>query len=154
MKQTVRFKTFETNSSSYHSCCILTDEEYKQYQSGNMLLSKWGDDELVTKESVLKEFEEHHFKDYFEDWLEQNGTPVIDKETNEKMYVLSDETAHTLEECEQEYRKEYIKYDIDAYMRDNGYESYDSDSEYEQDHTIREINGVKIHALCDYGYDY
>lgn len=153
MKQTVRFKTFETNSSSYHSCCILTDEEYKQYQSGNMLLSKWGD-ELVTKESVLKEFEEHHFKDYFEDWLEQNGTPVIDKETNEKMYVLSDEIAHTLEECEQEYRKEYIKYDIEAYMRDNGYESYDSDSEYEQDHTIREINGVKIHALCDYGYDY
>ena len=153
MKQTVRFKTFETNSSSYHSCCILTDEEYKQYQSGNMLLSKWGD-ELVTKESVLKEFEEHHFKDYFEDWLEQNGTPVIDKETNEKMYVLSDEIAHTLEECEQEYRKEDIKHDIEAYMRDNGYESCDSDSEYEQDHTIREINGVKIHALCDFGYDY
>ena len=30
MKQTIRFKTFETNSSSYHSCCILTDEEYKE----------------------------------------------------------------------------------------------------------------------------
>ena len=53
MKQTVRFKTFETNSSSYHSCCILTDAEYQEYQKGNVFISKYNDHELVSKEEVM-----------------------------------------------------------------------------------------------------
>lgn len=154
MKQTIRFKTFETNSSSYHSCCILTDDEYKAYCNGEMLLSKWGDKNLISKEEVLKEFEEQQFEDYFQDWLKDNATTVKSEDNSETKYVLGDEKLHTLEECKEEYRKEDMQYDLESYMSDNGYESTDSDSNYEQDHTIREINGMTIHVLCDYGYDY
>ena len=153
MQQTIRFKTFETNSSTYHSCCILTDEEYKQYKSGNMYLSKYGDSQLVTKESIIKEFEDQYFDDYFQDWLVENSNKVLD-ENNQDKYAFYDEKLRTLDEAKEFYREESMDDDLCDYMRDNGYESIDSDSNYEQDHTTREINGTTIHVLCDYGYDY
>lgn len=154
MKQTVRFKTFETNSSSYHSCCILTDAEYQEYQKGNVFISKYNDHELVSKEEVMKEFEQQHFEDYFQDWLIENANPLEVEGQEQKMYVMSDEKAHTLEECKEIYRKEDMRYDFETFLSDNGYDGCDTESDYEQDHTIREVAGTKIHVLCDYGNDW
>jgi hypothetical protein len=154
MKQTVRFKTFETNSSSYHSCCILTDDEYQEYQKGNVFISKYSDRELVSKEEVMNEFEQQHFEDYFQDWLIENANPLEVEGQEQKMYVMSDEKAHTLEECKEIYRKEDMRYDFETFLSDNGYEGCDTESDYEQDHTTREVAGTKIHVLCDYGNDW
>ncbi len=43
MKVQIRHSIFETNSSSTHAIVILSDEEYKQYQNGELLMSRHGD---------------------------------------------------------------------------------------------------------------
>ena len=43
MKTQIRFCTFETNSSSTHAVAILSDEEYKKYQNGELKLDRYGD---------------------------------------------------------------------------------------------------------------
>ena len=45
MKQ-IRYGVFETNSSSTHSLTICSDEQYKKFQSGELVLSKWSNDLL------------------------------------------------------------------------------------------------------------
>jgi len=46
MKRQIRKSVFETNSSSTHAVAIISDDEYKQYQSGELRLSRHG--ELVS----------------------------------------------------------------------------------------------------------
>ena len=41
MKRTIRFGTFETNSSSTHSLCICTKEEYDAWENGETLIDRW-----------------------------------------------------------------------------------------------------------------
>lgn len=107
MKQTIRFNTFETNSSSTHSCIIVTDEE----------LEKW-----------------------------RNGETYVDWSGN----------FHTKEELLEEYNRELDKsQDFEDWLLDNDYRTYENwGDEYEGDTTTREINGVKVHAVCYYGQDY
>lgn len=42
MKQ-IRYGVFETNSSSTHSLTICSDEEYKKFESGELVCSAWSD---------------------------------------------------------------------------------------------------------------
>jgi hypothetical protein len=42
MKQ-IRYGVFETNSSSTHSLTICSDEEYKKFESGELVISRWDD---------------------------------------------------------------------------------------------------------------
>lgn len=53
MKRQIRQGVFETNSSSTHAVAIISDDEYKQYQSGELRLSRHG--ELVSVEEYQKE---------------------------------------------------------------------------------------------------
>ena len=40
MKQTIRFNTFETNSSSTHSMIIIPDKYYKDFEDGKLTLEQ------------------------------------------------------------------------------------------------------------------
>lgn len=105
MKQTVRFGTFETNSSSTHSCVIVTDEELEKWRNGEVYLYNY----------------------------------------SERFY--------TLDEIKAEYEKELDKsQSFEEWLEDSEYKTYENwGDEYEGDTTTREINGVKVHAVCYYG---
>ena len=65
MKQ-VRFGIFETNSSSTHSLCICTRQDYLDWQSGLKLYDNYND-ELYDKSAIDKkdiEEEPYRYKDY------------------------------------------------------------------------------------------
>ncbi len=51
MKRTIRFGTFETNSSSVHSLVMCSKQEYNLFKSGDLLLDR-DYDELVPKIAV------------------------------------------------------------------------------------------------------
>ena len=75
MKQTIRFNSFETNSSSEHSCIICSEEEAKKLDAGELLID-WGE-KLHTREEVEKKFNElsdDDKNDYmdFEDYRSEN----------------------------------------------------------------------------------
>lgn len=71
MKQTVRLNTFETNSSSTHSCIICTAEEYDALRNGLMYVEKYGTT-LYSKEEVENEYKADNTDLDFEDWLDEN----------------------------------------------------------------------------------
>ena len=71
MKQTVRLNTFETNSSSTHSCIICTAEEYDALKNGLMYVNKYGND-IYSKEEVESEYRADNTDLDFEDWLDEN----------------------------------------------------------------------------------
>ena len=48
--RTIRYNTFETNSSSTHSLLILTEEECDKIEKGEMFLLSQYDREVITKE--------------------------------------------------------------------------------------------------------
>ena len=48
----IRKNVFETNSSSTHSLCICTEDEYSRWQKGETYYDRWND-EFATKEVVL-----------------------------------------------------------------------------------------------------
>ena len=53
MLRQIRQGVFETNSSSTHAVAIISDDEYKQYQSGELRLSRHG--ELISIQEYKKE---------------------------------------------------------------------------------------------------
>ena len=50
----IRRNVFETNSSSTHSCCICTADEFERWRAGELYVSGWGGDEFVTKAEVIE----------------------------------------------------------------------------------------------------
>ena len=46
----IRNNVFETNSSSTHSLCVCTEEEYKKFVSGKIVYDTWSD-EFLSKEA-------------------------------------------------------------------------------------------------------
>ena len=49
-----RVGVFETNSSSTHTMCIVTAEEMKKLQSGELFISSWGG-KIYTREEAINE---------------------------------------------------------------------------------------------------
>lgn len=83
MKQMIRYSTFETNSSSTHSCVICTEEENKKWESGECFYSDdYKGSKFVTAEEVKaefnKEFPEEFDEDRFEEWCLDNDYYTID----------------------------------------------------------------------------
>lgn len=71
MKTTIRMGTFETNSSSTHSLIMMSEEEYKKLETGELYISRYSK-KLVTKEEVFKKLKEKGF-DNIEDYNESEG---------------------------------------------------------------------------------
>ena len=70
MKKNIRFNVFETNSSSVHSLCICTEEEFDAWKKGELYYDYWND--KFTKNSVNKWNEDNQtYEGFFEEsWLE------------------------------------------------------------------------------------
>lgn len=77
MKQTIRFRTFETNSSSTHSCVICTEDEYNKWQQGKLLYDGW-EDVFLTKDEVdlqwqaLDDGDKAYYDDGFDGWRREH----------------------------------------------------------------------------------
>lgn len=134
MIQTIRYSTFETNSSSTHSCVICTEAEFNDWKDGKIFYNQWpseGEPTFYTREEILAKMEKEQFTDGLaeEEGCEGRG------------YYESDE--------------EFLNAKIDAFCRYYGdiksYETFGED--YEHDTTEREINGEKIIVECYFGYD-
>ena len=70
MKKNIRFNVFETNSSSVHSLCICTEEEFDAWKKSEIYYDYWND--KFTKNSVNKWNEDNQtYEGFFEEsWLE------------------------------------------------------------------------------------
>ena len=49
----IRRNVFETNSSSTHSLCICTQEEYDKWKNKEAIFDRWGE-EIISAEDYLK----------------------------------------------------------------------------------------------------
>ena len=134
MVQTIRFNTFETNSSSTHNCVICTEQEYQDWKDGKIYWNRWPDKDepiFLTRDDVIKMMEKDEFTD--ERFYEDDGVRREDYNSEE----------------------EFMTAKIDSYCRSEGeiesYETFDDDLETET-HT-REINGQKVIVKCNFGYD-
>lgn len=63
MKQ-IRYGVFETNSSSTHSLTICSDEEYKKFESGELVCSAWSD-KLLPPDTFDDDSDYYTFEGYF-----------------------------------------------------------------------------------------
>lgn len=82
----VRQNVFETNSSSTHSLCVCTEEDYEKFVRGETMYNTWSD-EFLSKESYenLDDGDKYDYKaydsmgDYLEYYEHRFTTPSGDK---------------------------------------------------------------------------
>lgn len=89
----IRQGVFETNSSSTHSICICTQDEFNKFKNGEMVYNNW-DEELVTEEEFekmcksndyivdykdKKNFDDFFYKGYLETYIEKFTSPSGDE---------------------------------------------------------------------------
>ena len=76
----IRKNVFETNSSSTHSICICTEEEYNRFKSGDMLYDTYNE-ELVTvsDNEIESEEDEYRYRSYEDigDYKEYYSHPFV-----------------------------------------------------------------------------
>ena len=108
--KTIRYGSFETNSSSTHSITMCMESDFLKWKNGEMYWNRWSD-ELVPKEMVEEKFlkenigvskEDPDFKDKLEEYLNDD-----------------DKTYYTYEEFN---NYDYIEYEtyVDKYNTPNG----------------------------------
>lgn len=73
MKQTIRNKVFETNSSSIHSLTLVDEDTYNKFKSGELWFCR-DTEELVSKEDIVK------MVDFENDYPNYNELSEEDKE--------------------------------------------------------------------------
>ena len=86
MKKQIRFGVFETNSSSCHTLCICTKEEFEKWQNGELLFDYYKD-KLVEKpqdwdedpRGELRTYDEWYEDDYLETYEEEYTSPSGDQ---------------------------------------------------------------------------
>ena len=79
MKQ-IRYGVFETNSSSTHSLTICPDEEYKKFQSGELMYDTW-DNGLVNKNALENQGEELDGENYstYDEYFDDDSLETFDE---------------------------------------------------------------------------
>ena len=55
MKKVIRYGVFETNSSSSHSLCVCTKEEYKDFINGKLVLDTY-ESELIPRPEDFEKY--------------------------------------------------------------------------------------------------
>ena len=86
MKKQIRFGVFETNSSSCHTLCICTKEEFEKWQNGELLFDYYKD-KLVEKpqdwdedpRGELRTYAEWYEDEYLETYEEEYTSPSGDR---------------------------------------------------------------------------
>lgn len=139
VKQTIRFNTFETNSSSTHNLIIIPDKYYKD----------WSDDKLF------------YLKD---DWYslakkliqKNNGCRFFTKEflMNDEDVINSDNFPKK-ENYDEDENYEYED-DLIQFFRDEDLVTasmFDNDELESEENTYTTENGELLHIICQFGYD-
>lgn len=91
----IRFNIFETNSSSTHSLCICTEDEYEKWKNGDLIYSYWDNnmikppdnlDEMLDEDSPLydsdaaDDYRPYDYEDEYLEWYDYHfTTPSGDK---------------------------------------------------------------------------
>ena len=94
----IRIGAFETNSSSTHTLCIATDEEYKKLLTGELLISLIND-KFVTLEEAINQLYDANKREEMKNWSRHD---ILD-----------------------ELREDYIAKTFDDYMENEYLERYD-----------------------------
>lgn len=137
MKQTIRFNTFETNSSSTHNLIIIPDKYYKDWDENKLFYIK-DDWSSLSKKLLAK----------------NNNCAFITKE-----FLMNDEDVKNdkyfpkREQYDDDYDYEEA---LEEFFRDNDLITADMffGRELEtDDHTYTTESGETIHIICQYGYE-
>ena len=81
----IRKNVFETNSSSTHSICICTEEDFKKWEKGEKLWDYYSDklvdtSEVPEEERDTYDYRSFEFEDEYLEWCEKRfTTPSGDK---------------------------------------------------------------------------
>lgn len=123
MKKQIRHGVFETNSSSVHSLTMCSSDEYKKWESGELLY--WEDeDKFVSREEAIKELKEK------KSWNGSLMHPYVNWEDEEEVNEI--------------FEEERIKTSED-FFNDGWYETF------EQSYTTPKGEGIV--AFGYYGHD-
>lgn len=129
----IRYKIFETNSSSTHSIVMCTDEEYKKLRAGELMIAGW--------ESPLGKYHDLVPRSAIYDWFwfkyKPNNLDHIESEYD----LTEEEIADNVEEI---LAAEDIAYTFDNYGQD--FEWYDT--------SFTTPGGETVHAFGYYGNDW
>lgn len=84
MKRQIRRSVFETNSSSTHSLCICTEDDYNKWINGQMVYDSYSEQLVdVTSENKKEDYRfqtyDNYGSCYFEAYTEHFTTPSGDK---------------------------------------------------------------------------
>lgn len=123
MKQTFRFNTFETNSSTTHALVIVEGEEQNKLWNEGKLYVDW-DGNIYTEEEVEANFEAEK-----EDYIKNHA--YSEEDSNDEEYIF----------------KEWLNYS-NLYNCDNWHEELESEC-----NTYTTKSGDTIYIHCAYGYD-
>lgn len=91
MKRQIRRGVYETNSSMCHALSIVTEQEYKDWEDGELIFDTW-DDKFITKEQLDIDLDEDEddqyaenpeayfdkYSEYFETYKKEFTTPSGD----------------------------------------------------------------------------
>ena len=152
MKQTIRAYTFETNSSSTHTLCIISEEDYlKAKESGEdiYLYFEGKEPKVLTKEDIQNTSE-------FIEWIDERVCEYREIEEETEDFVRSWEEII-----------DYLGVGVDEFIEDSGYyyaeipwEKFDQPPQTGKvmslDYTdVIEINvgGKRVYAVYSYTYD-
>lgn len=148
MRQTIRFNTFETNSSSTHSICICSDEEFNKFKNGKLFFSDWGREFLTEEEAISRVLNGRTMEELLADFEESEGLSLDDFDNEE---AFKKNVIHWA--FKNEGIRTYHYYDIDNDTEADTY--YDENNSYETYHVeYTTKGGEKIHAFGYYGNDY
>lgn len=133
MKQTIRFNTFETNSSSTHNMVIIPDKYKEQWDKNELYYVDWAYGKI--KELVEK----------------SNGRKLFTKQELEDAGIFDDMPKR--EDFEDDYDFEDAMYnylsDLDLINKDK----WDSRELEFEDTIYTTENGEVLHIICQYGYE-
>lgn len=123
MKQTFRFNTFETNSSTTHAMVIIEGEEQNNLWNEGKLYVDW-DSNIYTEEEVKAKYAEER-EDYIKNYT------YLKEDSDDEGYIFN----------------EWLNYS-NLYNCDNWYENLEGEC-----NTYTTKSGDTIYIHCAYGYD-
>lgn len=141
MKKIIRHSVFESNSSSTHSLCICTKDEYERWKNGELFYN-----EYTEKIVERPEFDERFLKkEYFKYKVKKISNGVLYKDTYYKdLDELIDRVQVDRDELEQCKPDEYLTYS--QYT-----DRYDDLEYFSENYTTP--GGEEIVAFGTYGYN-
>lgn len=126
--KTIRYNTFETNSSSTHSMLILTEEEEQKLNSGEFYLTSRWDNNIILKEKRNEIIIEAMTLDSF----------IINSDLS-----IDENIENYLEDCDD---RSDLPMSLDEYL---------DRCDLETDSTnYVSPSGDKLKIICQYGYNY